>query len=593
MTRREGGKFCAKSPIITIDIEKEAGEKKPVEDQPVEEYDWELLDLDTDTMIAAYYNSFLTWRPDTEKNLRGLYKEDSRSSIMRNKRKMKEELETNKDKKVRTLADFSFSVPVAPVSPVTEALTVYKQSKDEELEEIREAYEKTSEMIKPPVSSDSELGKFASFEVSKYIVVKKYFRRLLNNCKKIEASEKAAEIFWTTPSKYRGEAVCGWAKEFLQFGKISEHQQGKHAKWSSIVDNEDLKKKAIVWLRAQKAERQTVVDLKKYLDEMLFPSYLGVKGNVAISTAWKCMRAWGYVHHKNNQNVYYDGHKRQDINQKKLVIVTHDESTFYAHDGKVDMWLEEGESHIRKKGQGRSLMVSEFQEDMLDQLKNHAIPLFESLHEGCTGVFIFDQSSNHKAYATDALVATRMVLKPKVVSENDLVIFKDTTFLRDGRIIPQSFYETVFEAGREGKGPVEKRQFVSVQQILQERGLRWRMDCNEEEAENHCCCARHLLASQPDFSGQKSAIQEVGAAKRVACLNCDYSFKSLEKNLLSFLDSASPVAGSPSMIRRFYKKTWRYIEAYSKFLDAKDADAEVKKFISRISKSHCSIGIHD
>ncbi|OAD80600.1 hypothetical protein PHYBLDRAFT_161239 [Phycomyces blakesleeanus NRRL 1555(-)] len=690
MARREGGKFCAKSPIITIDTEKE-----PVEDQPVEEYDWELLDLDTDTMIAAYYNSFLTWRPDAGKKLCGLYRGDSRSSIMRNKRKMKEELEANKDKKVRTLADFGFSVPVASVSPVTEALTVCKQSKDEELEEIREAYEKISEMIKPPVSSDSELGKFALFEVSKHIVVKEYFRRLLNNCKKIEASEKAAEIFWTTPSKYRGEAVHGWAKEFLQFGKISEHQQGKHAKRSSIVDDEDLKKKAIVWLRAQKAERRTVVDLKKYLDEMLFPSCLGVKGNVAISTAWKCMRAWGYVHRKNNQDVYYDGHERQDVvqychawatrmmgykqcmsdftgedeeievtpllleNQKKLVMVTHDESTFYAHDGKVDMWLEEGESHIRKKGQGRSLMVSEFQcachgtmrvkgwvsrrifnvgaaydgywtsEDMLDQLKNYAIPLFESLHEGCTGVFIFDQSSNHKAYATDALVATRMVLKPKVVSENDKFIFKDTTFLRDGRIIPQSFYETVFEAGRKGKGPVEKRQFVGVQRILQERGLwmeldpsnlsrRWRMDCNGEEAENHCCCARHLLASQPDFSGQKTAIQEVveeaghifelypkfhcecnwierywGAAKRVTRLNCDYSFKSLEKNLPSFLDSASSVAGSPSMIRRFYKKTWRYIEAYSKFLDAKDADAEVKKFTSRISKSHRSIGIHD
>ncbi|OAD81540.1 hypothetical protein PHYBLDRAFT_73427 [Phycomyces blakesleeanus NRRL 1555(-)] len=281
-------------------------------------------------------------------------------------------------------------------------------------------------------------------------------------------------------------------------------------------------------------------------------------------------------------------------NQKKLVMVTHDKSTFYAHDGKVDMWLEEGESYIRKKGQGRSLMTCE---DMLDQLKNHAIPLFESLHEGCTGVFIFDQSSNHKAYVTDALVATHMVLKPKVVFENDKFIFKDTTFLRDGHIISQSFYETVFEAGRKGKGLVEKRQFVGVQRILQKCGLwmeldssnlsrRWRMDCNGEETENHCYCACHLLASQPDFSGQKTALQEVveeaghifelypkfhcecnwiecywGAAKCVARLNCDYSFKLLEKNLPSFLDSASPVAGSPSMIRRFYKKTWGYIEA--------------------------------
>ncbi|OAD81539.1 hypothetical protein PHYBLDRAFT_73426 [Phycomyces blakesleeanus NRRL 1555(-)] len=212
-----------KSPIITIDTEKEAGEKESVEDQPVEEYDWELLDLDIDTMIAVYYNSFLTWRPDAEKNLRRLYRGDSRSSIMHNKRKMKEELEANKDKKVRTLADFGFSVPVVPVSPVTEALTVYKQLKDEELEEIREAYEKISEMIKPSVSSDSELGKFALFEVSKHIVLKEYFQCLLNNCKKIEASEKAAEIFRTTPSKYCGDIVHGWAKEFLQFGKTSEY----------------------------------------------------------------------------------------------------------------------------------------------------------------------------------------------------------------------------------------------------------------------------------------------------------------------------------------------------------------------------------
>ncbi|OAD66776.1 hypothetical protein PHYBLDRAFT_174802 [Phycomyces blakesleeanus NRRL 1555(-)] len=201
--------------FLTFEKKRKLEKKEPVEDQPVEEYDWELLALDTDMMIAV---------PDAGKNLHGLYRGDSRSLIICNKRKMKEELEANKDKKVRTLADFSFSVPVAPVSPVTEELTVYKQSKDEELEEIREACEKISEMIKPPVSSDSELGKFALFE-------------------KIEASEKAAEIFWTTPSKYHEEAVCSWVKEFLQLGKISEHQQGKHAKQSSIVDNENLKRK--------------------------------------------------------------------------------------------------------------------------------------------------------------------------------------------------------------------------------------------------------------------------------------------------------------------------------------------------------------
>lgn len=47
--------------------------------------------------------------------------------------------------------------------------------------------------------------------------------------------------------------------------------------------------------------------------------------------------------------------------EPRLVMVTHDESTFYANDYKQVMWLEGDESVLRKKGLGGSLMVSEFQ----------------------------------------------------------------------------------------------------------------------------------------------------------------------------------------------------------------------------------------
>src|SRR6185437_14178372 len=40
------------------------------------------------------------------------------------------------------------------------------------------------------------------------------------------------------------------------------------------------------------------------------------------------------------------------------------------------------------------------------------IPMFEILHPGCTGVFCFDQSTNHNAMAADALVVTKMNLGP-------------------------------------------------------------------------------------------------------------------------------------------------------------------------------------
>jgi hypothetical protein len=63
---------------------------------------------------------------------------------------------------------------------------------------------------------------------------------------------------------------------------------------------------------------------------------------------------------------------------------------------------------------------------MVKQL-NEVIPLFEALHPDCVGVFMFDQNSNHNAYPDDALVATRMNLRPKAVTPNDY-IFKDTMF---------------------------------------------------------------------------------------------------------------------------------------------------------------------
>lgn len=46
---------------------------------------------------------------------------------------------------------------------------------------------------------------------------------------------------------------------------------------------------------------------------------------------------------------------------QKIVFVTSDESTFYANDGKNDLWLMKEENYIRKKGTGSSIMVSEFQ----------------------------------------------------------------------------------------------------------------------------------------------------------------------------------------------------------------------------------------
>src|SRR5207245_7665769 len=46
--------------------------------------------------------------------------------------------------------------------------------------------------------------------------------------------------------------------------------------------------------------------------------------------------------------------------ERALVFYTHDESIFYSNDGQRVIWHPKGEMPLRKKGQGRSIMVSEF-----------------------------------------------------------------------------------------------------------------------------------------------------------------------------------------------------------------------------------------
>ena len=84
-----------------------------------------------------------------------------------------------------------------------------------------------------------------------------------------------------------------------------------------------------------------------------------------------------------------------------------------------------------------------------------------------------------------------------------------------------------------------------------------------------------------------------GSAKREARINYDYTYKSSEKNLIMYLDKVSPAKDTLTEIRRYYKRVWRYIEAYSKNMSGHEADQKVCVFLSRKYISHRRIGIYD
>lgn len=146
-----------------------------------------------------------------------------------------------------------------------------------------------------------------------------------------------------------------------------------------------------------------------------------------------------------------------------------------------------------------------------------------------------------------------------------------------------------------------------IKKVLEERGL-WKevlnLDCTKckkkEDSGRIDCCLRKIMASQPDFVAQKSAIVELikgaghicifypkfhcelnfierywGAAKRYTRDHCDYTWTGLQETVPRALDSVDVIT-----IRKFACTSWRYMELYREGLTGKLAEYACKKFKS-------------
>lgn len=320
--------------------------------------------------------------------------------------------------------------------------------------------------------------------------------------------------------------------------------------------------------------------------------------------------------------------------EAKVVLVTHDESSFEAHDGKRFVWIESEKNLLRPKGAGRSIMVSQFlcmchgameitltddilerfphlpgvpgqkvetlrvikpgknadgywtNKDLIEQVKVTQT-LFDILHPGCAALFAFDNSQNHRAMAPDALVANRLNLSD---GGSKVPHMRKGWFERNGEIVEQ---EMQFEDS--GRHHVNGRVQKGIRRILIERGL-WPPGGLSLDA------ARELLRVQPDFASQKMWLQETiessgsaiilypkfhpefnwiemywGQTKRYCRKHCTYSFKDLIRILPEALRSV-PL----STMKRFARKSFRYMDAYreknGQFLSIKQVEHAVRKY---------------
>ena len=262
-------------------------------------------------------------------------------------------------------------------------------------------------------------------------------------------------------------------------------RQGLHVKTASIITDENVQALFLVHLREMKDEFRTPENFMKDCNESLFKRIPNAPSTISLSTSTRWMKFLGFNPKLQQKGYYTDGHNRSDVvdyrdtvflptmlkyekrmqeysgedmdtvippeleeGEKRVVLITHDESTFYCCEGKPLMWMENGKNKLLPKTKGTSLMISGFccdchgffnnglqksystfeagknregwftNNDLVNQF-NALIPLIKDLHQDCEIVIAFDNSMTHHAKVTlldAALLSLKTVFLTIVLS---------------------------------------------------------------------------------------------------------------------------------------------------------------------------------
>jgi hypothetical protein len=209
-----------------------------------------------------------------------------------------------------------------------------------------------------------------------------------------EASMIVAKAQGNGPTRAR--SIRAWVLDFVREGTLPLHSYGYTRQ--TVLEDEGILQEIQDELSEKSKngfiKAQDVCDIiaSQKLQDMFLR--LGTdKPSISLATAkrWLTKMKWRYSKAKNG--MYIDGHEREDVvayrqafvyrwaeyekrfqfwdesgnplprpsNSPPLILITHDESTFFQNDERTTCWNREDSRSVPKpKGEGQSLMVSDF-----------------------------------------------------------------------------------------------------------------------------------------------------------------------------------------------------------------------------------------
>ena len=304
--------------------------------------------------------------------------------------------------------------------------------------------------------------------------------------------------------------------------------------------------------------------------------------------------------------------------RKKLVLIYHDESIFNTNEGQQWFWGTGDEPYIQPKTKGAGIMVSDFvdqhngylqlseeehcracvsdpnfpksarvlleygaeregywtSEKFMANVKDAAkIAKFKYRSDKHTVMFIFDQSSCHRAFSDDALNARVMNVRPGGAQP----AMRDTIWA--GRV------QKMVDSNGVPKG---------MRQVLEERGINTAhmkgddmrtVLANHEDFRTEKTLVEHFLHGEnlkvtflPKFHCELNPIERVwGQAKVYTRMYTNFTLPRLRNTMHPALDSVTL-----ELIRKYFRKVLDYEKAY---LDGKKAGKELEQAV-KVYKSH-------
>ena len=450
----------------------------------------------------------------------------------------------------------------------------------------------------------------------------------------IEAASRASDV--TGVSAY---SIRKWASHYYMSVDVApesiDHdmmvdllssERGRGSKLAgSLLTDEDFRLAAREYVRQNSCVRGEPNMTSEAFCDWISSTY-GV--TICRETARIWLHNLGFSQKNHHKGVYFDGHERSDVvefrndfvskikeleplckrpgytpvvseGQRPIIVVHHDESTFYSNADQSNFWSDGEMTVLKQKSLGQAIMVSDFIEEASGDYLRHddeharllletqtdgyfdsekflvqvdkAIDIFEAKYPLHQGLFLFDNAPSHKKCPDDALKVENMNVRPG----GKQPVMRNTVFngveqqmvLPDGR--PKGLKIVLQERGIDVSGMNGQKMREELSKFDDFKNPKTLV---EEKVENR----GHLSKFFPKFHCELNAIERCWChAKKHSRAHANGTITRLRTIVPQALDTCKP-----DLISKFFVTCRDYVQAYAEGHTCKNVDEAVKTYKS-------------